>query len=325
VGLTDGGQGSYVVSFSAVSQDTHPVSGRYTFSVGRPSASVDLRREPTGELGGTTAPGIVLQALGRWLHLLGYALGFGVLGFGLAVLGDPGRRGLLRLCGAGVGLLLVAEPFALAGQVGGLGESSFLDPQTVTEVLGSRFGLLLALRAGAAIMLWSLLGAVRMPGARFAAPLGIGLGVALAALDAVSGHTLRAPLPGSASVPVSALHQMAMATWVGGLAGLVAGWRREDGPVALRRFGRLAVVAVGLLVLSGAALALGHLRSPGDLMATAYGTSLGLKGLAFAGALVFALAGRRGDALPRLWGVEAAGMIVILALAGLLLSLPPPR
>jgi putative copper export protein len=80
-----------------------------------------------------------------------------------------------------------------------------------------------------------------------------------------------------------------------------------------------------LLAVSGGLLALGHLRSPADLVATAYGRSLGLKSLAFAAALGLAYVARRGGRLARVWRIEAAAMAVILALAGLLVTLPPPR
>lgn len=324
--VADGGRGSYIVSFSVVSKDTHPLSGRYTFSVGPPSGGVNLSQGPTGDLGATTPAGLVLQTLARWLHFAGYALGFGSLVFGLVVLGDPGGGGrLLRLAGAGALLMVLAEPLALIGQAAGLGDFPFLDQQALAAVLGSTFGLLLALRAGGALMLWSLLGAMRQPGAGTVAHLAIALGAAVAAVDAGSAHALRSPLPDLLSVPVSALHEMAMAVWVGGLAGLLVSWPRFHERIRLGRFARLAGVGVALLAVSGGLLALGHLRSPADLVATAYGRSLGLKSLAFAAALGLAYVGRRGGGLTRVWRVEAAAMAVILALAGLLVTLPPPR
>jgi putative copper export protein len=102
-----------------------------------------------------------------------------------------------------------------------------------------------------------------------------------------------------------------MAVWVGGLAAvLVTG-------AGAARFRRVALSAFGVLVLSGAALALAHLRTPGDLAATTYGGVLSVKVAAVgATAVIAGLASRR---------LEAAALAGTLALAGLLVSLPPPR
>jgi putative copper export protein len=281
--------------------------------------------ELQGDLGASTPSGLVLQTLARWLHLIGYGLGFGVLFFGLVVLREPGNTRLHRVATAGVVLLLVAEPIALAGQAAGLGSFPFFDEQSLTDLLGSSFGLLLALRAGAALALWSLIGAQRQSGGWIPAYLALGLGAALAAVDSASVHALRGPLPDWLSVPASALHEIAMAVWVGGLAGLVATWQGDGGSRRAGAFGRVAAIGILLLALSGAGLAAGHLRGPGDLLGTAYGRSLALKSLAFAAALGLAYGARRAGGLPRLWRAELALSAVILGLAGLLVTLPPPR
>jgi copper transport protein len=324
--VVDGGQGIYIVSFSAVSQDTHPLSGRYTFSVGLAGTGspTGVTQELQGDLGASTPAGLVLQALARWLHLIGYALGFGTLLFGLVVLRQPGDQRLLRVSSGGVVLLLVAEPIALAGQAAGLGSFAFFNEQGLTDLLGSSFGLLLALRAGAALALWSLIGAQRQSGGWIPVYLAVGLGAALAAVDSASVHALRGPLPDWLSAPASSLHEMTMALWVGGLAGLLVTWRAgRSGRIS--GFGRLTGIGLLLLALSGAVLALGHIRVPSDLVVTAYGRFLGLKSLAFAAALMLAYLARRAGGLPRLWRAELALAAVILGLAGLLVTLPPPR
>jgi copper transport protein len=325
--VVDGGQGTYTVSFSAVSRDTHPLSGRYSFSVGAAGAgsASGVTPELQGDLGASTPAGLVLQALARWLHLIGYALGFGVLLFGLVVLREPGDQRLLRVASGGVVLLLVAEPIALAGQAAGLGSFPFFDEQSLTDLLGSSFGLLLALRAGAALALWSLIGAQRQSGGWIPVYLAVGLGAALAAVDSASAHALRGPLPTWLSVPASSLHEIAMGIWLGGLTGTLITWRVDGRSGLISGFGRLAGLGILLLALSGAVLALGLLRSPGDLLGTVFGRSLSLKSLAFAAALGLAYMARRAGGLPRLWRAELALAALILGLAGLLVTLPPPR
>jgi len=212
-------------------------------------------------------------------------------------------------------------PVALVGQSVSLGGLDQLDVQSLFDVLGSPFGLVLALRMGAALMLWSLLGAFRLAGA--GVPWALALGGALAGVDAASAHALRS-LPGWAgwaALRGNALHEGAMGVWVGGLAALLLTWRGR--PWVLRRFGQVALAAVVVLAVSGALLALGSLRGPADLLGTAYGRVLSLKTVIFAVALVLAgvgLGGRAGGA----WRIEAVALAALLGLAGLLIALPPP-
>jgi putative copper export protein len=83
------------------------------------------------------------------------------------------------------------------------------------------------------------------------------------------------------------------------------------------RFGRLALGSFGVLVVSGAALAVAHLRGPADLFGTTYGAVLAVKLAAVGAAATIAGLGAR--------RLEAAALAGVAALAGSLVSLPPPR
>jgi copper transport protein len=90
----------------------------------------------------------------------------------------------------------------------------------------------------------------------------------------------------------------------------------------LARFGRLSGIAVGVLVVSGVALADLRLAQPADMFATLYGATLMLK-------LLLALAAIGLAAWPmyqRIWRWRAAlaALVVVVGVAGLLVSLPPP-
>ena len=74
--------GTYRVRWGVVADDTHPTRGELTFSVGAPSAAPAAE----AEVGGVAPLGLALQTAGRWLHFLGYALGFGGTAFGVLVL-----------------------------------------------------------------------------------------------------------------------------------------------------------------------------------------------------------------------------------------------
>jgi copper transport protein len=297
------GPGTYLVRWQVIAADTHPSRGQLTLSVGSPSTA------PAGEdlgadVGAVSPAGLLLQALARWLHLAGFALAFGVIAFVVLVLPAPdpaAARRLDRLVAAGIALLLVAEPVALAAQAVSLGV-------VAGDLVVSSFGRVLGLRLGGALLLWAAAGAVRDAGRGRVALLA--LGGALALVDGLAGHRL-AGLPDAAALALSAVHQGAMAVWVGGLAAVLVA------RAGARRFGRVALAAFAVLAASGAAMALAHLAGPGDVLATTYGSVLAVKVVAVGAAAAIAALGAR-----RLEVVAIAG---VLALAGLLVSLPPPR
>jgi len=311
-------EGTYLVEWRVVAQDTHPSRGAYTFSVGHPGPVPSGVLQP-GDLGAVAPLGLLLQALARWLHFLGFALSFGVLTFQLLVLRElrPPPR-LLRVVYLGIGLLIVAEPIALVAQAASLGS---VDWPSLADVLGSAFGRVLALRLAAALLLWGILGAPRET-------LGAGIwsvlvvGGLLAVADGFSGHTIRG-LPVAASDLLTAVHEAATVVWVGGFAALLAViGSPADRPALIGRFGRLAAASVAVLILSGGVLALVHLRAPADLLLNAYGLTLAIKLVAVAVALWFAWTALRSLRPAR---PELLALIGVLALAALLASLPPPR
>lgn len=307
-------QGTYLVEWRVVAQDTHPSRGTYSFSVGR-TGPTPAGLATGADLGSVAPFGLLLQALGRWLHFLGFALAFGTLAFQLLVVreAEPAPR-VRRLVGAGIVLLVLAEPVALAGQAASLGS---LDPASMADVLGSAFGRVLALRLAAPLLLWGMLGALRQVGWRGAWTVLV-LGGALAVVDGLGGHAIRG-LPAPAAYLLTAVHVGSMAAWVGGFAGLMASAGRRR---LLAGFGRFAAAAAGLLVASGGALALVHLRSPDDLASSAYGLTLAIKVLAVAVTLAAAWWGLRRGRSGR---PEALALAGVVALASLLASLPPPR
>jgi copper transport protein len=299
VGLAASEQGTYLVSWEVVSQDTHPSRGQFTFSVGFRGPA------PAGEnlgadVGAVSPAGLLLQSLARWLHFCGLAMALGTLAFQVLVRPAPDPR-LDRLLLAGVGVLAAAEPVALVAQA----VSLELAPQ---DLLATSFGRVLGLRLGGAFLLWTAAAAVREAGRGRA--LMLVLGVAIVFADGLAGHRI-VGLPDVAAFALGAVHEGAMAVWVGGLVALLV--VREGA----RRFGRVAVACFLTLVASGALLALAHLRGPGDLATSAYGAVLVLKVAAVAAAALIALLGGR--------RLEALALSGVLLLAALLVSLPPPR
>ena len=289
-------QGSYVVEWLAVGSDSHPARGAFFFSVGKPTTAV---------LPGPARTGRVLDVLGRWLSLLGFALGFGVP-FAALLSGGMTAR-LWRLVSVGVVLMIAAEPVALLGQTASLAPSRMFDTQLLEDILLTSYGHLAGLRLGAAVGLWALAGAVRRSTSRaqWSIPAA---GAVVAIIEAGSAHRFDG-LPSAIAVLLVAVHIAAFAAWVGCIAVALAESRG-------RAVAHPAALAAFVLVVTGAGLALEHLESPSDLVETGYGTTLAVK-IALV-ALAFAL----GAAAWR--RAELAAALAVLAAASLLVSLAPP-
>ena len=325
------------MEWRVTSDDTHPESGRYPFSVGQASegvSNISPGQSPWRRLG------VVLQASARWLHFVGFALGFGTLVFRLFVLAPlrlENNRTLRRLVQAGIGILLLAEPCALLAQVASLSTGNQFDMSLAGDALATSFGRVLAQRAGAAVLLWVLVGIIDQgePRAAWAAPV---LGIALALVDSEASHAVGTH-PVWLGVALNALHIAAMGVWVGGLIAFLVVVRQPEiagmRAALFRRFGRLAGGSFVLLVLTGVAMAAQHLAAPTDLIRTAYGRVLGVKLAVVLDVALVALGGtianrvaerrRQNDAhARRWWGAELLLLACILALAGLLGSLVPP-
>ena len=303
--------GTYVVTWQALAADTHPSRGAFSFVVGQPSANPYLAAVSGGEIGTATPLGFALQALARWIHFLGFALTFGIIAYQVVSRREPRLR---RFAVIGVVLLIAAEPVALVAQLASL---SF-DGDTAIAILASPFGRLLGLRLGVALLVWALLAL------ESAWPV-LALGAVMALIDGASAHAIPG-LPG-AGLLLDAFHVSAMGIWVGGLAGVLVAPDRRFRPYAIGAF----AIAIG----TGLLLALAHLGSPAALVTTGYGWVLFVKGaiVAIAVALFSRPLLRRyfpsplpAFSLPRLRGRVGVGVAaLILVMAAVLISLPPPR
>jgi len=216
--------GTYVVNWRVVSGDASP-SGD-----GSPSpwpANGDRRAGPGRQANGV-ALGIVLAVVGRALHFLGYALGFGSLAFRWLVLRPLGvprivafDRALWRLTRLGVVALVLAEPLVVLGHALRLGISG--DADVLVDVLESRVGLVTGQRLGVALALWAVLAALET-GSSTSLKLGLALGIALAVIDGQAVHAVSVR-PLAAGLVTNALHVAAMGTWVGTVIALLVAWQ----------------------------------------------------------------------------------------------------
>nr|WP_051055289.1 FixH family protein [Kitasatospora sp. SID7827] len=312
------GNGTYTVAWRAVSEDSHPIGGAFTFSVGAPSdTSVNA-----AAVQGAKADGAVAFAYGtaRTVAYTAFALLAGAAAFVIVVWpGGAAVRGVQRLLmSAWVALLLSTwAVLMLRGPYErGTGLGQTFDLSLVRATLDERIGTALAARmlllAAAGVFLSLLVGQLGQqqpaPAPVDAAPdedadpeeaelrrleraaaerpqrdtrLGLGLaGLALAlALSAtwVGADHSAVGIQVALALPLAALHLLAMAGWLGGLAVLALGLRRGLTAAAVDRFSRLAFWLVAVLVVTGAYQSWRGLGSWSALVDTEYGRLLLIK------------------------------------------------
>ncbi|MFE5737460.1 copper resistance CopC/CopD family protein [Streptomyces celluloflavus] len=302
-GLADG---TYTVAWQAVSADSHPVSGAFTFSVGAPSETTAAvpRQEAGGGLVGA------LYGVARYLAYAGFVLLAGGAVFVLACRpAAAGVRSVQRLIvqgwavltGSTVAMLLLRTPYTGSGEL-----ADVFDLGGLRQVLETKPGVALVSRllllAAAALFVAVLFGAyARAQGTGAGAPdpgsttpaeddrrradltLGLAIGgvivaVGLAATWAMAEHASTGLQPGIA-MPVDVLHLLAVAVWLGGLAALVVSlyWGPVVERTAVRRFSRLAFCSVLVLVATGIYQSWRQVGTWRALTDTTYGQLLLLK------------------------------------------------
>ncbi|MEU2389191.1 copper resistance protein CopC [Streptomyces sp. NPDC007369] len=313
-GLPDG---TYTVAWQAVSADSHPISGAFTFSIGAPSAtSVAL---PDRQAGG--GPVGIAYGIARYAAYAGFTVLVGGCAFVLAcwrrgAAQRPVQKLVLRawvtLTAATLVMLLLRNPYTGSGEfadafdLGGL--KAVLETKTGAALV-SRLLLLGAAALFVAVLFGTFArrqaragaagtadGAKTADGAESAgqaedaaekdtADLFFGLCIGgsvvsagIAATWALSEHASTGIQPGIA-MPADILHLLAAAAWLGGLAALLVALHKVPGMErdAVRRFSRLAFAAVLILAVTGVYQSWRQLGSWSALTGTAYGRLLLLK------------------------------------------------
>jgi copper transport protein len=224
------------------------------------------------------------------------------------------RRRTLLIAGLALGLAAGAAGLVLQGATAaGTSFWSALDPDTVREVLGTRFGTVWGLRLADLVLLGAVLAVsgTRRPWA-WAPPAAF-----LAVTPALAGHaTTQHPV--ALLAPLDVVHVVAMSAWIGGLIALLAAvpaaTRTIHGAAersvllsaTVSRFSTVALASVAALLVSGTVQSIVHLRSFGDLVHTAFGRAVLIKiGLVVALLALGAINRRR--SVPRLRALARDG------------------
>ncbi|WP_059010201.1 copper resistance CopC/CopD family protein [Streptomyces specialis] len=303
------GDGTYTVAWQAISADSHPVSGAFTFSIGAPSAtSVQLPDQAVGE--GTVG---LLYDVARYAAYAGFVLLTGACAFVLLCRREAAAvpvvqrvtlTGWTTLTAATIALLLLRTPYTTTGRL-----ADAFDLGGLRDVIDTKTGTALVTRlllvAAAGVLIALLHGGyarivtappddrdeehdVRVRDLTFGLALGGAiLAAGLAATWALAEHASTGRQT-SVAIPADILHLLAVGAWLGGLATLLALLR--GGPAvpreAVRRFSTLALTSVSVLVVTGLYQAWRQVGwSWSALTETQYGRLLLLK-VALVGALL---------------------------------------
>lgn len=279
--------GSYVVTYRVISADSHPVGGSYVFAIGSEAADAALSSRLAG--GGNSAMWsnvlLLLRAVFYFSFLIaaGGGLFLGLVDRERAALDD--RRTIT--IAAIVAACLIVCSLGVEGTA-----AADLPLRDLLDASAWRIGITSTLGTSALITVTGL--AILVVGVRSRgrwAHAAMIFGAAVGAIGfAATGHVATA-LPHGVTTPVLVLHVLCAAFWVGALLPLARRlWllpAATSAPI-VARFSRLAVGAVVLLVLAGAAMAIIQVRTPSALFTTDYGWRLVAKLVLVLGLLLLA-------------------------------------
>ncbi|GLX34690.1 transport integral membrane protein [Streptomyces roseochromogenus] len=304
--------GTYTVAWQAVSADSHPVSGAFTFSVGAPSAtSVSL---PDRQAGG--GPVGVVYDIARYAAYAGFTVLVGGAAFILLCWrrGSAERplqklvvRGWVTLTAATLAMLVLRTPYTGSGKFADVFDLDGLQAVLETKT-GASFVSRLLLLGAAALFIAVLFGAYARRQKTSAAEavdgtgagtgdeaaaeaeketsdLAFGLAIGgtvvaggIAATWALAEHASTGIQPGIA-MPVDILHLLAVAAWLGGLVALLVALHKvpDIEREAVQRFSRVAFISVLVLAVTGVYQSWRQLGSWSALTGTSYGRLLIIK------------------------------------------------
>jgi copper transport protein len=335
VGVDGHQRGTYLVSWRVISADSHPVSGAFTFSVGKRSAA------PTTSAAQTDPTVAAALGASRWLGYVGATLAIGGVAF-LVICWPQGwssaraRRmvgwGFIAMTISTLSGLVLKGPYDAA-----LGLTEITHAGLLREVLDTTYGGALLERLALVLLAAGFVGLRTRMDHRIWLPMITLLGVGILATYAVAGHAT-SDHPRWLAILVDTAHVGAMSIWFGGLLYLIVFVLRAPGeadvaPHVVSRFSGVALSAVAVLVASGTYQAWRQTGSLDALSATAYGRELLIKLGLVALVLAVAAASRRWvrnrscdlRALRQRVSLEAMGIVVILGLTSALVATEPAK
>ncbi|HYE43955.1 MAG TPA: CopD family protein [Caulobacteraceae bacterium] len=327
--------GSFVISYRVTSADGHPVAGSVVFGIG--GAPTGAASPDDAEVASTALAAMAVRIL-HYASLLGAAGGALFLALAAGRWSAMGARLMPALCAlvAAAAVTAMANVGLSGAALEGTPPSGLLSGPAwttglTTDGLAAAVAILGLMAVALGLALW---------GGGAGGVLVIGGALAAVASLAATGHVVTVP-PRWLGTGLVTLHVAAAAFWLGSLVPLLIALATQPRPEAVRmvrRFSRLAVPAVALLVATGAAISVRQLGSWEGVYATPYGglwlgkmmVVAGMLGAAAINKLRLTPALERGDCertgnLRRSIHAEIAMGLVVLALTVMLGMTPPPR
>jgi copper transport protein len=285
--LPDGG---YVVTYRVVSDDSHPISGAFTFTVGEGEEVDDATVAELFGGSGNAWTGVLGPFL-RGLGYLGVLVAAGAVVFAAAIASSPrDRRSARWLSARAVGLAAIATLLAVpvqAASVTGRGLLEVFAPGggVGETLLASSFGQGTLLRIVGLSWLWL---SWRFVVSDERAGAGQHVATGLAAVLALGSYLLdghqRTVEPTWLLAGADLIHLLGAAAWAGSLVLMTVAVRRrklDDDPVGaarmVGRFSSMALWSVAVLALAGAVMSWVLVRTPRALVSTGYGWTLAAK------------------------------------------------
>ncbi len=344
--------GSYVVAWAAVSEDSHPISGAFAFAVGASSGVPDdaLIAASGSDAGSAGEQVVFLGRFGSFTGVIGVIGVFLVLAICAPGLVVSKRARLVGSVFAGVGVagtvaMIVGQAMAIGG--------SATAWRAVADTSSGRWWiarLTLLLAAGTGVVMVRTIASNRH--LQIIAALGA---AGLLAVVVAGGHSATGRWQFAAFVSTWT-HLAAASVWAGGLVGLTLVVPRDQLWATAQRFSRLALGSVAVLVASGTLSAWRQMGTWRGFTDSSYGRWLLAKIVLIGVVLVAAaltrsllrtapeVAGRHHDepvdavdeadrsrrvasaTTDLRWGVgiEATGILLVLAMTAGLTGSPPP-
>lgn len=337
------GDGAYVVTWRVVSEDSHPVQGAFTFTVGDATAVDDASiASLLQERGGSRSVGIAYAAsralaFGSLLLVVGGIL-FVLLVWPEGRTAPRVRRTLVIALGVLVGAS-IANLFLQGVYASGLGLGKVFDSTVVSDVVSTRFGRVYLVRFGLLVLALPVfevfVRASRLP--RWWTPVAGALGVALVATPGFAGHAAIGSHEPYALI-ADVAHVGAASAWLGGIAFLtlfVLPRRTDDLKAVVRRYSDVAFWAVVVLVGTGLFQGWRQVGTVDALTSTSYGRLLIVKSALVAGMLAVGWLSRRAvharwspdtaSRVRRTVGIETVAAVAVLIATSLLVNAVPAK
>ncbi len=201
----------------------------------------------------------------------------------------------LAFVGAGALLAALAQAGLLAAHAAALADGDGGRP--TASMLGSTVGFagLVRIAAGLAV-LPAVFALRRAPASRVRGALLLASTAALCVTGVLASHAIGRLEDRAWLLTITALHQMAVGAWVGGLVCAAMQAVRADADVGdawLRPFSAVAAAAVVAIAITGAALSLAYVGTPGAAIGTSYGAMVLTKIVLFVALLAMGVLNHR--------------------------------